>query len=516
MQSQRDLVIRKALILSSAARHSGGVSMRKNETSAIDLASAQGKPFKTVFLSYRFADQAQFDVVQRIATRLRFFSIEVVLAQWNLDYGEDIKEFAQREIRKADAIIPVITDDYNRALLASSGPGEEVRFEVQAAIQEKASRPDFQIIPLLLDDVRHVPPFDRVKCAVPEAIDDVITQLGTGAVSGESRVIRQRYRIDRLIERRGFADVYHGWDMVADLPIEVYSVLAWNVNLKGRLDEFERAVKGRSSVSSPFLLNVRDTYIDGQGSYYLITERFDGMNLEVPLSRAKVTHPFGALCLAYQVLLALHELHSVGVIHGGLAPRCIRLNRDQTSCKVVDFANATPQEFVSRTAGNLAGYIQITPPERIEGFPVSVRQDLYQVGNLALRLILGKPALSRFASLGFWSENAKPLVVEDPEFPKQLIEELSSVVEKRWTGFSSGNVWLDERVRETSSRDFLAEALTPLLTWCLDPNPAERPGNCLVLLSTLKTHDVPVAGHLFDPKGMPVVNSLFPNIWRES
>jgi serine/threonine protein kinase len=490
--------------------------MRKNETSAIDLASAQGKPVKTVFLSYRFADQSQFDVVQRIAARLRFFSIEVVLAQWNLDYGEDTKEFAQREIRKADAIIPVITDDYNRALLASSGPGEEVRFEVQAALQEKASRPDFQIIPMLLDDVRPVPPFDRVKCAVPEAIDDVITQLGIGAVSGESRVIRQRYRIDRRIEGRGFADIYHGWDMVADLPIEVYLVLAWNVDLKSRLDEFERVVKGRSSVSSPFLLNVHDTYIDSQGSYYLITERFDGMDLGVPLARAKVTHPFGALCIAFQVLLALHELHSVGVVHGGLAPRCIRLNHDQTSCKIVDFANATTQEFASRTTGTLAGYVQIMPPERFEGFPVSVQQDLYQVGNLILRLILGKPALSRLAS-GLWLREAgEPLVIEDPEFPKRLIEELSNVVEKRWTGFSSGNVWLDERVRETSSKQFLAEALTPLLTWCLAPDPAERPGNCLVLLSTLKTHEAPVAGHLFDPKGMPVINSLFPNIWRKS
>jgi serine/threonine protein kinase len=486
--------------------------MRKNETSAIDLASTEGKTIKAVFLSYRFEDQSQLDLVERIAARLRFFSIEVVLAQWNLDYGEDIKEFAQREIRKADAIIPVITDDYNRALLASSGPGEEVRFEVQAAIQEKASRPDFQIIPLLLDDVRPVPPFDRVKCATPEAIDDVIAQLGLGAVSGESRVLRQRYRVDRRIEGRGFASIFQGWDLVADLPIEIYLAPAMNEIFKPGLEPFERVVKGRSSVSSPFLLNIRDTYIDSQGGYYLITERFDGMDLEVPLARGKVTHPFGALCIAFQVLLALHELHSVGVVHGGLAPRCIRLNRDQTSCKIVDFDHATPQEFVSRTGGKFSGYPQITPPERFEGFPVSVQLDLYQVGNLALRLILGRPAC--FAAL--WKQNAKPLDVRDPEFPKRLLEELSSVVENRWTSFSSGNVWLDERVRETSSKHFLTEVLTPLLTWRLAPNPAERPRNCLVLLSILKTLEVPVVGHLVDPNGIPVVNSLFPTLWRES
>jgi hypothetical protein len=79
---------------------------------------------------------------------------------------------------EGDAIILVITEDYNRALLAWSGPGEGVRFEVKAALQEKTIRQSLQIIPLLLEGTRPVPPFDRMKCAVPEAIEDVITQLG--------------------------------------------------------------------------------------------------------------------------------------------------------------------------------------------------------------------------------------------------------------------------------------------------------------------------------------------------
>src|SRR5262249_35023060 len=156
-------------------------------------------------------------------------------------------------------------------------------------------------------------------CAVPEEIDEVVTQLGLATNSTESRVLRQRYRIDRLIEMRGVARIFRGWDMVADLPIEVYQVPAIDQNLKYRFEVFERVVKGRSSAFSPFLLNVRDTYVDSQGCYYLITERFDGTDLAVPLARGETTHPFGALCLAFQISLALHELHSVGVVHGGIA-----------------------------------------------------------------------------------------------------------------------------------------------------------------------------------------------------
>jgi hypothetical protein len=484
--------------------------MRKDDPSSSDSASVDEKPFKTVFLSYRFADQTRFDIVQQVAVRLRFFSMEVVLDQRSLDYGEDIKEFMRREIRRVDAILLVITGDYNQALLASSGPGEGVRFEARAALQEKARRPSFQIIPLLLDGISPAPPFDRMKCAVPEAIDEVVTQLGLATVSAEARVLRQRYRIDRLVEMRGLARIFHGWDMVADLPIEVYLVPAVDQNLKHRFDLFERVVKGRSSAFSPFLLNVRDTYIDARGGYSLITERFEGADLGVPLAHGETTHPFGALCLAFQVSLALHELHSIGVVHGGLAPRCIRLNTAQTSCKIVDFEFATPLEFASRTAGAFEGYPQITPPERFAGSPVSVQQDIYQVGNLVLRLVCGKPAMSRSAPPQFRWQDAKALEVEDPRFQERLLDELASAAQTFRSAFASENAWLYEKVGETSSLPFLANELAPLLAWCLAPRADDRPRNCLELAAALKGFGIPPVGHLLDPEGIPLSKCLFP------
>jgi hypothetical protein len=100
--------------------------MREQDLSTSDSSNSGEKPFKTVFLSYRFGDQSRFDIVQQIAVRLRFFSMEVVLDQRSLDYGEDVKEFMRKEIQRADAIILVVTEDYNQALLASAGPGEGV------------------------------------------------------------------------------------------------------------------------------------------------------------------------------------------------------------------------------------------------------------------------------------------------------------------------------------------------------------------------------------------------------
>jgi serine/threonine protein kinase len=307
---------------------------------------------------------------------------------------------------------------------------------------------------------------------------------------------------------RGMARIFHGWDMVADLPIEVYLVAAMGDNdAKYGCDLFERVVKGRSSAFSPFLLNIRDTQIDDQGNYFLITERFVGTDLGVPLARGQTTHPFGALCIAHQVCLALHELHCVGVIHGGLAPRCIRLNREQTSSKIVDFEFAVPSEFVERTAGVFEGYPQIMPPERVAGAPVSVQQDIYQVANLLLRLVCGKPAVSEgwtfFRGRG---QDENPIVVEDPRLRERLLEELTSAVERAWP---AGNPWLEERVRETSSRAFLAESLVPLLVKCLAPEPEDRPRNCYEVIAALQEFGVPPVGHIVDRSGSLVPGGLF-------
>ncbi len=156
---------------------------------------------------------------------------------------------------------------------------------------------------------------------------------------------------------------------------------------------FERVLKGRSQAFSPFLLNIRDSYVDSDGAYYLVTEEFAGTDLSVPLNRGFTTHPFGALCIAYQVALGLYELHQSGVLHAGLAPRAIRHNKERTLCKIVDFEFARPAIGVRQLP--LDGYPIISPPERFAGKPPSICQDVYQLANLVFWLICGFPVVSR-------------------------------------------------------------------------------------------------------------------------
>ncbi|NLX99478.1 MAG: TIR domain-containing protein [Rhodopirellula sp.] len=462
---------------------------------------------KRVFISYRYKDRPRFDLVRDLAARLRFFSIEVIIDQRSLFFGEDIKSFMEETIGTVDALIILLSRDYHEALQQQSGPGEGVRFEVSSALGERSRRPDFRIIPVLLDDSSPIPPFDRLKCAKPSDIDQIVTELGLEGHLNESRVLAGRYRVDQLIEQRGLARIFDGFDPLNDAPVEIYQVpTAGQGGLQGeRFTLFERVVKGRSMAHSPFLLNVRDTYINPDGAYYLVTEKFPGTTLDVPLHRNRTTHPTGALCIGYQVAMALYELHQAGVVHSGLAPRAIRLNPQRTLCKIVDFEFARP---LGAKDESVDGFPLITPPERFAGEPASVQQDIYQLANLTFQLICGFPVVSR-RCLEFVPNAARfGVVAENPGRHQAIRAALSDAVARM--SAMKIDAKLAGAISDSTDAVFINEMLTNFLAGCLHPNPELRGASIGEILEVFPSMHVPPAGRLLDGYGAEIPGALFP------
>jgi hypothetical protein len=321
--------------------------------------------------------------VRAIAARLRFHSFDVVLDQRSLDYGEDIHDFMRDAIAKADAMLVLVTQDYARAVGSVSSAGAGVRFEMTTALSERATRPGFQVIPVLLDGTPPPPPLDTLRCASSAEIDEVAAQLGLARTKGmPSRVLVDRYRIDTQLEARGVTRIYDGWDLIVDAPVEIYQVPLGEEAGRYWYTRFASIVGGWSAAHSPFLLALRDTHFEHGSSFYVITERFAAATLEKP----PPMKPLGALLIAYQACLALVELHAAGIIHGGLGPRCVRLDVAEPIAKIVDFEFAVRVEEASSRV-ELEGYPLIMPPERYDCAPPSYAGDVYQLGCLAFRLL---------------------------------------------------------------------------------------------------------------------------------
>jgi hypothetical protein len=359
-----------------------------------------------VFISYKYATPQFSHEVQALAAELTHFHLQVILDQQELSYGGDIRDFMQDNITTADVMLVIVTQEFNRALESTQQWGAGVRFEVECALARLSTDPGFRVIPVLLDASRPIGPFSRLKAidlSEPAQFRQQIARLAADLLlvdhPGHSGgLLAGRYRVDRLIEQRGMTHIFVGYDTRLSTDVEVYRCSgAWKPGDPERLQLASRIARGRSSAHSPFLLNYRD-FLPYTNAYELVTERFEGPDLEVCLSKG-LQLPSAQVCL--QACLALMELHNAGIVHGGLVPRALRIgrNRRHATVKIVDFEFATLVEELNVKC-EISGYPMAMPPERWAGQPPSEKGDVYQLGVLLFRLLTGQRLLNRATIMG--------------------------------------------------------------------------------------------------------------------
>ncbi|MEO1242768.1 MAG: toll/interleukin-1 receptor domain-containing protein [Pseudomonadota bacterium] len=76
---------------------------------------------RKVFISYSHDSEQHKAWVLGLAEHLLQNGVDVVLDQWNLDFGDDLPAFMERAIRDIDRVLVICTDSYNQK--ANSGKG---------------------------------------------------------------------------------------------------------------------------------------------------------------------------------------------------------------------------------------------------------------------------------------------------------------------------------------------------------------------------------------------------------
>src|ERR1700730_2161631 len=101
----------------------------------------------SVFVSYSWDSPAHIRWVERLALYLTGAGITVVLDRWNMQPGESLTQFMEREIRRAGHVLVVCTPNYaRRSDRRRGGVGYEQQI-ISARIAEGISRKKF--IPVL-------------------------------------------------------------------------------------------------------------------------------------------------------------------------------------------------------------------------------------------------------------------------------------------------------------------------------------------------------------------------------
>ncbi|MGA7614040.1 MAG: protein kinase [Thermoanaerobaculia bacterium] len=141
------------------------------------------------------------------------------------------------------------------------------------------------------------------------------------------------------------------------------------------------------------------------GSYYMVWEYIEGINIQKWINQNGPVPPRLAVEIAIQALQGLGSLHQMGIIHRDISPENIMLSQDfqgKLLIKVIDFGIAKQLEGEGGGGGGqgltqtgmFLGKLKYASPEQAgflkEGETLDARTDLYSFGVVFYEMLAGK------------------------------------------------------------------------------------------------------------------------------
>ncbi|WP_230859987.1 serine/threonine-protein kinase [Actinoplanes aureus] len=209
---------------------------------------------------------------------------------------------------------------------------------------------------------------------------------GSGLLAG-------RYRLVERLGAGGMSVVWRGFDEVLGRQVAV-KVLPPSTSADPSFRRRLRAeAQAAARLTHPNITNVYDygeaTTVDGEPVPYVVMELVDGESLAAVLARVRVLPWPSAVRISAEVAAALAAAHARGIVHRDVTPANVMLT--PSGAKVVDFGiSALIGENDTDDDGALLGTPAYLAPERLEGGQVSPATDVYAVGLLIYRMLIGQ------------------------------------------------------------------------------------------------------------------------------
>jgi serine/threonine protein kinase len=160
----------------------------------------------------------------------------------------------------------------------------------------------------------------------------------------------------------------------------------------------------------------------GQSRLYMAMEWLDGRLLRQVLADQGRIPVQRAVWIAMEILVALHYMHSHGVVHRDLKPENIMLDSEDR-IKIIDFGIAASAGSRRLTFGKLSqimGSPDYISPEQVKNKRGDARSDLYALGVILYEMLTGETPFH--GANPFAVMNAR--LVSSPRRPSEINPEL--------------------------------------------------------------------------------------------
>jgi len=273
--------------------------------------------------------------------------------------------------------------------------------------------------------------------------------IGRGAHTGG---IAGPFRLGEVLGRGGVGEVYLATDGTRRAAVKVLRA-AWSGD-EEVVRRFGRECRLAEAVESEHTVELFGHGALDDGTPWLAMEYLDGLDLAQVLRETPKLSLEDLGPLVAQVAVGLDAVHRTGIVHRDLKPR--NLLRAGGTWKILDFgvARALGTE-ATLTAQGVVGTPNYMSPEQASSEPVDTRSDLFSLGSIVYRCLLGRAPFSGRTPLMTIYQVAetrptRPRTV-DPELPRQL-EDFLAVALARERGDRFGSAQEFAQVFEAAMR----------------------------------------------------------------
>ncbi len=225
------------------------------------------------------------------------------------------------------------------------------------------------------------------------------------------KTVATKYLVEQMIGEGGMGKVYKAIQIALDKPVVLKVLRQALLSDERTVKRFQREAKAASRLNHPNSISVLDFGQAADGAMYIAMEYVQGKDLHHILSREWPLPEARVIRLMSQVLSALADAHSAGVIHRDLKPENIMVEQRRGEAdfvKVLDFGIAKIVDGSIDEDGpalTRAGFVCGTPeymsPEQARGAQLDHRSDLYAVGVIIYQLMCGMLPFDSDSAVGF-------------------------------------------------------------------------------------------------------------------